>query len=68
MVQQDVLSPLSKLLQDYREPWTPAQKDQDTLQTGRKDPQTEVFIQATHLLWNLWWVIYLKVFIILSKS
>ncbi|XP_063604492.1 HEAT repeat-containing protein 3-like [Penaeus indicus] len=53
MVQQDVLSPLSKLLQDYREPWTPAQKEQDALQTGRKDPQTEVFIQATHLLWNL---------------
>ncbi|XP_042884835.1 HEAT repeat-containing protein 3-like isoform X2 [Penaeus japonicus] len=53
MVQQDVLSPLSKLLQEYRDPWTPAQKDHDTLPEGRKDPQTEVFIQATHLLWNL---------------
>ncbi|XP_045601553.1 HEAT repeat-containing protein 3 isoform X2 [Procambarus clarkii] len=53
MVQQEVLTPLAELLQEYREVWTPVTTDLGEATARDIDPMTNTFVHATHLLWNL---------------
>lgn len=53
MVQQDILTPLAELLQEYSEPWIPSMTDLGETAPREVDPMTNTFVQATHLLWNL---------------
>ncbi|XP_074644939.1 HEAT repeat-containing protein 3-like [Tubulanus polymorphus] len=49
MIDNDVMTPLIAILQQYKEQWQP-EKASSKMET---DPKTDVFLQATHLLWNL---------------
>lgn len=53
MVQQDVLSPLADLLQKYQNAWSPSTTALGELATRDVDPMTNIFVHATHFLWNL---------------
>ncbi|XP_064116239.1 HEAT repeat-containing protein 3-like [Macrobrachium nipponense] len=53
MVQQDVLSPLSDLLQEYKDAWSPASNDLGEVVSRDVDPMTNIFVHATHFLLNL---------------
>ncbi|KAJ9594173.1 hypothetical protein L9F63_014402 [Diploptera punctata] len=49
LVEQDVMTPLTALLQKYASDWRPSQKKND----DSLDEMTDTFTQAVHLLWNL---------------
>ncbi|XP_066960922.1 HEAT repeat-containing protein 3 isoform X2 [Macrobrachium rosenbergii] len=53
MVQQDVLSPLSDLLHEYKDAWSPASNDLGEVVSRDVDPMTNIFVHATHFLLNL---------------
>lgn len=53
MVQQDVLSPLSDLLHEYKDAWSPASNDLGEIVSRDVDPMTNIFVHATHFLLNL---------------
>ncbi|XP_068236196.1 HEAT repeat-containing protein 3 isoform X2 [Palaemon carinicauda] len=53
MVQQDVLSPLSDLLLEYKNAWSPASNDLGEVTSRDVDPLTNIFVHATHFLLNL---------------
>ncbi|XP_054720951.1 LOW QUALITY PROTEIN: HEAT repeat-containing protein 3-like [Uloborus diversus] len=48
MVDQDILTSLVSLLQQYKEPWTPQKVTE-----GKIDSKTEIFLEACNLLWTL---------------
>ncbi|XP_063238676.1 HEAT repeat-containing protein 3 [Bacillus rossius redtenbacheri] len=47
LVEQDVMTPLSALLQEYAVDWQPLKNSKVT------DKKADTFLQAVHLLWNL---------------
>lgn len=49
LVEQDVMTPLSALIQKYAADWKPSNKNLE----DKVDEVTDTFNQAVHLLWNL---------------
>lgn len=49
LVEQDVMTPLSALIQKYADDWQPSKKKSE----DKLDEVTDTFTQAVHLLWNL---------------
>ncbi|XP_069681892.1 HEAT repeat-containing protein 3 [Periplaneta americana] len=49
LVEQDVMTPLSALIQKYAEDWQPSKKKSE----DKIDEVADTFTQAVHLLWNL---------------
>lgn len=54
LYEQDLMTPLLALLNEYRDDWEPAAKDASTATASKQvDARSEVFLSAVHLLSNL---------------